>query len=166
MSVNSGSTDEIFSAHGLLEYGLPIFSIFVLMPVAVLISGRLMASRILLDQSKSPFVINIDMKIIKIMAQGAEVTWGFIIFILALVFTMAVWGPDAKVYIVSKTGLNIGVWTAYCAVASFSSLIISLFLCAIRSLLRSSSLLSKQQRDDQLKELTKQDEPENEANDA
>lgn len=132
-----------------------IFSWVILMPIAVIISGKLIAETTT-HSSKQDDFFSINLLFFRIRAKGDEVMWGFAVFILVMGLTVVLGGPAAYDFFKFKTGLDIGHWNSLCVIAAFFSVVISLILWFAVPFLRSSPVISAQDRNAQIEKLASQ----------
>ncbi|TKF23246.1 hypothetical protein FCV43_04180 [Vibrio genomosp. F6] len=104
-----------------------IFSWLILMPIAVIVSGKLLSKPINFG-SDSKQVLKIPLKIFQIEANGGEVILGFACLIIIL-FTVAMFG-GADVYALVKEnfGIDPGQFHSICFFSSLVSVIFSTLL--------------------------------------
>lgn len=147
-------TDD-FSIEQIIEVVEAVFSWVILMPIAVIISGKLVAETTIRSSKEEDF-FTINLMFFRIRAKGDEVMWGFAVFILVMGLTVGFGGPAAYDFFKLNTGLDIGHWNSLCVIAAFFSVIISLALWLAVPFLRSSPVISAQDRNAQIKKLASQ----------
>lgn len=136
---------------------LTIFSSAVLMAVSVIISGKLLAKRFRLGFSQTDkFGFNII--VMRVEALGDEASLGFIIFILALLFTIVFGGRPLHEFFVAQTGLSITQWNSLCFSASVLSIVASLLTFIGAPFFQPSPLISQQERQEQISALREKNE--------
>jgi hypothetical protein len=144
-----------FSIEQIIEVVEVIFSWVILMPIAVIISGKLVAETTVRSSKEDDF-LSINLLFFRIRATGDEVMWGFAVFILVMGSTVGFGGPAAYDFFKLNTGLDIGHWNSLCVIAAFFSVIVSLALWLVVPYLRSSPVISAQDRNAQIEKLKSQ----------
>ena len=105
-----------------------VFSWVILMPIAVMVSGKLMAQTVKLSgQHGQLFQISIP-KVIKIRANNDEVILGFGLFIVLLAIDGMVAGQVLYRLIVTNFGIDPGHFNALCIFSAFASVFLSGFV--------------------------------------
>lgn len=134
-----------------------IFSWVVLLPVSVIIAGKLLGKYMVLGFStEDRFVVNVYFFVIR--AKGDEVTLGLTIFIIALSFVIFFGGPEAYEIFKLRAGLDIGQWNSMCVIASAFSLAGSVLVSICLARFGPSPVVSTGEREKQLKKLRDKDE--------
>jgi hypothetical protein len=112
-----------------------IFSWAVLMPIAVIISGKLLAQplKISIDTDQY-FAIPIP-KILYLRANGGEVILGFAGFIITLVLTAIIGGQSAYIMFRDRFGIDPGQFNSLCIFSSFMTVIWSVLIWLLTFLL-------------------------------
>lgn len=148
---------EEFSIEQFLDLLQAIFSAIVLTAIAVIISGKLVATTTTRSNKVDDY-FTINLIFFRIRATGDEVTWGFVVFIFAMGLTVVFGGQAAYNFFKLNTGLDIGHWGSLCAIAAFFSVVASVLLWLAVPLLRSSPLISSTDRNSQIEMLQAQRE--------
>jgi hypothetical protein len=125
----------------LVEVFKYIFSWAVLMPIAVIISGKLLALPFKVPvETDQRFVVPIP-KILHLQANNGEVILGFAGFIITLVFIALAGGKPAYELFKSHFGIDPGHFNSLCILSSFLTVIWSV------SLWLGNLVLSKRRKD-------------------
>jgi hypothetical protein len=104
-----------------------VFSWVILMPIAVIISGKLLAKPIRLSvTSKQNF--EIPLRILTMRATGGEVVLGFTSFIVMLLLVGVFFGQAAYALVKTNFGIDPGQFNALCMLSSFISVAISFLI--------------------------------------
>lgn len=132
-----------------------IFSWFVLMPIAVIISGTLLAKPLRLHvASRQRFVIPIP-KILHLEAKNGEVILGFAGFIITLVIMALVCGQNVYLLFRSQFGIDPGQFNSLCILSSFITVIWAVVIWLIDKARKASPDPSAIERDELILNLTK-----------
>lgn len=125
----NGASSQIDYATAVLSF---IFSWVVLMPIAVIVSGKLLSKRVQLRvKSEQLFSINL-LYILRIRAQDDEVILGFTGFIVILLLVGLVAGPQSYTVVKSNFGIDPGQFNSVCLMSSFLTVActLMLYICA------------------------------------
>ena len=116
--------DNPSAAYDQLEKAIKfIFSWVVLMPIAVIIGGKLLAQVLKLNvRSTQLFRIAIP-RMFEIKATDSEVIMGFTGFIITLVFIAVPAGPKAYNLFRTQFGVDPGHFNSLCVLSSFATVI-------------------------------------------
>ncbi|MGV2169212.1 hypothetical protein ACQZ40_22885 [Agrobacterium sp. 16-172Ci] len=132
-----------------------IFSAIVLTAIAVIISGKLVAATTIRSDKEDDF-FTINLVFFRIRATGDEVMWGFTVFIFTMGLTVTLGGQPAYHFFRLNTGLDIGHWSSLCAIAAFFSVVASVLLWIVVPFLRSTPVISVEDREAQINKLNAQ----------
>lgn len=110
-------------AYGGLNVVVPslrtVFSWAVLMPIAVILAGKLLSQQMKLAQaSRQLFRVSL-WRVLNIEARNDEVIFGFTGFIVTLFFLGSVAGPGAYTFFRERFGVDPGHFNALCVLSSF-----------------------------------------------
>lgn len=128
-----------------------IFSWVILLPIAVIISGKILA-KVVEFQVDSEQVFKIPIKILNIEAKNGEVILGFTGFIITLTGLAIVYGQNIYLIVKTNFGIDPGQFNALCMFSSFSTVIWSTLIFFI------SKLFYKYNPDKQLSNILKEHE--------
>src|SRR5688500_8373310 len=114
--------DNPSAAYDHLEKAIKfIFSWVVLMPISVIIGGKLLAQVLKLNvRSTQLFKITIP-RLFIIQATDSEVIMGFTGFIITLVLIAVPAGPTAYAMFVKQFGVDPGHFNSLCVLSSFAT---------------------------------------------
>lgn len=114
---------------GYLESSLRfLFSWMALMPIAVIVSGKITSATLKLPrQSRQLFRITIP-KVFNLEARGDEVVFGFATFFVNFLVIAALAGKPAYQMFTDRFGLDPGQFNALCILSSFTSVTASILL--------------------------------------
>lgn len=140
-----------------------LFSWVLLLPIAVIVSGKLLARTFRLPrQTGQDFNIRIP-GVLRVRARNEEVVLGFALF-LSLFFITSVFAGKAVYKLSTESfGVDLGQFTALCVFCSFEAVILTCFLLSITSL-NSARLAHKkkdpivEERDSQVQDIAKRAE--------
>jgi len=99
-----------------------IFSWVILMPISVIISGKILA-KILNFPVDSEQVFKIPIKILNIEAIGGEVILGFAGFIITLTGMGLIAGQEVYLLVKTNFGIDPGQFNSICMLSSFATVI-------------------------------------------
>ena len=100
-----------------------VFSWIVLMSIAVIVSGKLLASRFRLgSHTRQKFRIPIP-GVLNVEASGDEVIFGFVGFFITFLFIGLLGGPRAYEILVRQLGIDPGQFNALCMLSSFATVL-------------------------------------------
>jgi uncharacterized membrane-anchored protein len=117
-----------FDLNSILVIFKTIFSWVILMPIAVVISGTLLAKCFSLQvETQQRFVIPIP-KILHLEATNGEVTLGFAGFIITLLIIGLLGGPTVYSIFRNQFGIDPGQFNSLCIISSFVTVIWSVIL--------------------------------------
>jgi hypothetical protein len=122
-----------------------VLSWLVLTAAAIIISGKLMAKRVLLGFAEDD-LFKINLYIFKIKAQGDEVSLGFITFMGNLLIFIIIGYTRVYQFVKDHAGLDIGPWNSLCASASFASIGMSFLLFIVLGLAKGAPILAGNNR--------------------
>jgi hypothetical protein len=121
----SDGNDAIDAASTAVKF---IFSWVILMPIAVIITGKLLALILKLPvQSKQAFYIRVP-PLLTLRADNEEVIWGFIGFFVTLVSMGVIFGKSAYALFKDRFGVDPGHFNALCVFSSLTAVVISVAL--------------------------------------
>lgn len=147
------STDSKQYAFDLLEQSVKsIFSWIVLMPISIIISGKLLAKSIKFTVT-SKQIFRIRLIILDIQATDGEVILGFTGFIISLLLIGIFSGKAAYELVKINFGIDPGQFNAICMLTSFITVawsFVIFFLYKLMSGKRSPSFLINQSQYDRL----------------
>lgn len=119
--------------NGLTDAISYIFSWVILMPIAVIVSGKLMAQRLkLVSSSKQLFKIPIP-GVLTIQARNDEVILGFAGFLVTLVVVGFIGGPTAYKLMIERFGIDPGHFNSLCVVSAFLTVLWSFVVFIVSS---------------------------------
>jgi hypothetical protein len=119
---------DILNLDNLLVVFKWIFSWVILMPIAVIISGTLLAKRFRFDvASRQHFIIPIP-KVLRMEATDEEVILGFAGFFITLVIIALSCGQGVYVLFRSQFGIDPGQFNSLCILSSFITVIWSVII--------------------------------------
>lgn len=102
-----------------------IFSWIVLMPIAVIVSGKLLAQVLKIPrQQKQLFQIKIP-GVLTVRAQNDEVVIGFALFLCTFFITALIAGRGVYQLFVDRFGIDLGQFTSLCVFCSFQAVLFS-----------------------------------------
>lgn len=132
-----------------------IFSWVILMPISVIISGKLLSQPFRLTVGPDEFFTVPIPKILFIRATGSEVIFGFTGFIITLLLLGLLAGPSAYVTFRSRFGLDPGQFNSLCILSSFITVIWSTMIWLVFTKLHKARRidLTIQERDRLIEEL-------------
>jgi hypothetical protein len=104
-----------------------IFSWIILMPIAVIVSGKLLSCFITLPVKKEQY-FGLNIKIVKISAHNDEVYLGFGLFLLTFSFAFMLAGQDIYSLVKTNLGSDLGQPNSICFFSSLISLLISIVI--------------------------------------
>lgn len=112
------------------KYVKIIFSWFILLPISVIVSGKLIAKVCKINITDKQ-LFEIPLKFFVISAHGDEVIWGFTGFITIVFFIGLFWGQAIPELLNNNFGLNIAHFNALCVFCSFFLVFISFTVFSI-----------------------------------
>lgn len=134
-----------------------VFSWIILMPISVIITGKLLAKPIKFSVT-SKQVFQIPLRILIIQATGGEVVLGFTGFIITLFILGVADGPDAYALVKTNFGIDPGQFNSLCMLSSFITVAWSFALFLLHSVFSgtgaSSFIKDKVRYDAQIQHLT------------
>ena len=104
-----------------------IFSWLILLPIAVIVTGKLLSKPINFG-SDSKQILRIPLKVFEIEANGGEVILGFACLIIVLFLVAMVGGADTYTLVKSNFGIDPGQFHSLCFFSALVSVIVSAFL--------------------------------------
>ncbi|EGR0399142.1 hypothetical protein [Vibrio parahaemolyticus] len=113
-----------------------IFSWLILMPIAVIVTGKLLSKPINFG-SDSKQVLKIPLKIFQIEANGGEVILGFACLIIILFLVAVIGGSDIYTLVKTNFGIDPGHFHSICFFSSLVSVIFSALLFIVHYLFTS-----------------------------
>jgi hypothetical protein len=134
-----------------------VFSSIVLTALAVIISGKLLASRIPLGFSKSDrFGVNLG--VLNLKAIGDEASLGLLMFLGSLAFVGGVFGAsDTSTYLSGRTGLTLSAWDGLCFGSSLFSAFCAVTFYVVFPFIWPKSIITSAERDAQIASLSEPD---------
>lgn len=120
MAVESGAA----SAAWLEPLIKSVFSWVVLMPIAVILTGKILAKLIRFSVGTKQ-LFRIPLKHVVVQATGGEVVLGFAAFIVTLLLMGVIAGPGAYELVKKNYGIDPGHFNALCMLSSFVSVAVS-----------------------------------------
>lgn len=136
-----------------------IFSWVILMPIALIVSGKFIAQPIPLKvNSKQLFKISLGMLVVE--ATDDEVIYGFTGFIITFLLVAIIGGKDAYALVKNNFGVDAGQFNSLCILSSFSTVLWSFLLFILWKLFSNVTNGDKRQlkeRDDLIEEIAKKD---------
>jgi len=142
---------EIAEIRGAIEF---VFSAVFLIPIAVIFGGKLIALRYPLKIPSEENVLKVNLLILKTRSTGAEVAWGFLAFIFCIAASIVIFGESTQIFLQSRAGIDLGIWTSHCVVAALFTLVLAFLIFLLVPVLRQSPLLSENERELQVEKLT------------
>jgi hypothetical protein len=132
-ATQGGSTEQIIAA--LTEVVKFIFSWVILLPIAVIVSGKLLSARLKLSVSSEQIFKIAILRVLIIQATGAEVVLGLTGFIATLAFVGLFGGKPAYYLFRDRFGVDPGQFNSLCVLSSFALVIWTIALSALIALI-------------------------------
>lgn len=129
-----------------------LFSWAVLMPIAVIVSGKLLSKTINFT-ADSEQVFKISIKLLKIQATGGEVILGFTGFFITLFCFGTFGGKEIYDLVKANYGIDPGQFNSLCMFSSFTTVIWSAVVFIIYYLISQSSASAFSENDKEHKQL-------------
>ena len=125
---------DISNINQIIENALPIFklifSIVVLMPISVIIAGKLLSQIFTLKVVDKQY-FKVPLVMLHIQATDDEVIWGFIGFIVTLVLFAAFIGETAQIVVKEHFGMTYPPFSSLCLLSAFTTVVWNVLLYGI-----------------------------------